>query len=229
MNFRALATLLRMLFAVLARPFFAFGWHIVCRIFLHDLLRRRSLLEAMATDKPAAGEEPDENSLNGKHVHLINYACEELWTLADDSICHLVFMTRCKQKHEGLSGPFCMKNRSLLTPRHRWMWNRCESILDGLSCKRWWRTASRESCKMNKMGGKLRRLNRSEKVEQENAAEMPLNDALQTLSQKLCLTIPELVHEWNFEIDWQSTWDSPAQQMTKATTGKSPPSSSSRC
>ena len=46
--------------------------------FARSVLHRRSFPEAMATDKPAAGEEPDENSLNGKHVHLVNYACEEL-------------------------------------------------------------------------------------------------------------------------------------------------------
>ena len=94
----------------------------------------------------------------------------------------------------------------------------------------------RESCKVNKMGGKLRRLSRSEKVEQEDAAtallgsvaEMPLNDALQTLSRKLCVTIPELMHEWNFEVDWQSSWDSQTQKMTAGDAGVSASSSSSQ-
>ena len=52
------------------------------------------------------------------------------------------------------------------------------------------------------MGGKVRRLSKAEKLEKEDAAavllrdvaEMPLNDVLQTLSQKLSTTIPELVH-----------------------------------
>ena len=38
----------------------------------------------MATDKLVMGEEPSEESLNGQHVHLVNFMCDELWTMADD-------------------------------------------------------------------------------------------------------------------------------------------------
>ena len=39
----------------------------------------------MALDRPRLGEEPDPGTCNGLHIHLVEYACEELWSLADDS------------------------------------------------------------------------------------------------------------------------------------------------
>ena len=39
----------------------------------------------MASDRPALGVEPDQGTCNALHIHLIEYACEELWALADDS------------------------------------------------------------------------------------------------------------------------------------------------
>ena len=39
----------------------------------------------MASDGPALCEEPDQGTCNALHIHLIEYACEELWALADDS------------------------------------------------------------------------------------------------------------------------------------------------
>ena len=39
----------------------------------------------MALDRPKLGEEPDPGTCNALHIHLVEYACEELWSLADDS------------------------------------------------------------------------------------------------------------------------------------------------
>ena len=39
----------------------------------------------MALDRPRLGEEPDPGTCNALHIHLVEYACEELWWLADDS------------------------------------------------------------------------------------------------------------------------------------------------
>ena len=39
----------------------------------------------MALDWSREGEEPEPDSHNGLHVHLIEFTCEELWALADDS------------------------------------------------------------------------------------------------------------------------------------------------
>ena len=36
-------------------------------------------------EAPARGEEPEQGKCNALHIHLIEYACEELWALADDS------------------------------------------------------------------------------------------------------------------------------------------------
>ena len=43
-------------------------------------------LEAMADPdgRPVMGEEPAEGSLNAAHVQLVDFVCEELWSLADD-------------------------------------------------------------------------------------------------------------------------------------------------
>ena len=40
---------------------------------------------ASTSTSPALGEELDQGKCNALHIHLIEYACEELWALADDS------------------------------------------------------------------------------------------------------------------------------------------------
>ena len=46
---------------------------------------RPTLLAAMALERPRLGEEPDPGTCNALHIHLVEYACEELWSLAADS------------------------------------------------------------------------------------------------------------------------------------------------
>ena len=46
---------------------------------------RPTLLAAMALERPRLCEEPDPGTCNALHIHLVEYACEELWSLAADS------------------------------------------------------------------------------------------------------------------------------------------------
>ena len=39
----------------------------------------------MAESRPTTGEEPEPESLDALHVHLVDFVCEELLSLADDS------------------------------------------------------------------------------------------------------------------------------------------------
>ena len=39
----------------------------------------------MALDRPSLGGEPDPGTCNALHIHLVEYACKELWSMADDS------------------------------------------------------------------------------------------------------------------------------------------------
>ena len=62
--------------------------------------------------------------------------------------------------------------------------------------------------------GKPRRLTAKEKQEHEILVQeliqevggLHYKDALLVASQKLRLTVTELIHEWDFEVEWQKEW-----------------------
>ena len=197
----------------------------------------------MALERPTAGEEPDPESCNGLHFHLLIYACEELWTLADDNEdenaeaydelaetlmtaggtpLNRDLMTWLKDQ---LPAPVYEKVQSEAR-RVEWPFmepalgvaNLTDVPVEEPMCKhaKWSQLQDviKDGFRSLRGGGKLRRVNAEQKREDEilahelirEAGELQFNDSLLLVSQRLWMPLGELMHEWDFEVDWQREW-----------------------
>ena len=63
-------------------------------------------------------------------------------------------------------------------------------------------------------GGKLRKLTAEQRrvsdlqatALAEEAGRLEYNDALLLIGQRLRIPVDDVIHEWNFEVDWQKEW-----------------------
>ena len=205
------------------------------------------------------GEKPEPGSLDALLVHLVDFVCEELWSLADDSgdehaaeydqtaerlmtaggtpkNKHLYAWLRSqvpdsvrhslRREAKRIRWPFIPsslpESERPVTPSERPIrehseWAQLQDLLiEG--CK---------ACQCGKPG----RLKAKEKQEREIQAqelikevgELQYNDALLVASQRLQLMVTELIHEWDFEVEWQKEW---VGRSTTASTDSAPASSS---
>ena len=68
-------------------------------------------------------------------------------------------------------------------------------------------------------GGKLRRITAEQRKAidvqaaetTKEAGSLPYNDALLLVSRHTGMPVDEVIHEWNFEVDWQREWGSRTQ------------------
>ena len=197
----------------------------------------------MAEDRPSAGDEPDPASLDGLHVHLVNFACEELWSMADDSEDENAEAYDTLAEQPMTAGGTSM-NKDLMSwlrvpvpdPVYESLQREAQRVEWPFMCSdpgpeaalevppeepmrehsKWaqLQDVSKAGCRAGQTGGKLRRLAPLQKRDAEiqphdlirEAGELRFNDALLLVSQRLRIPITELLHEWDFEVDWQGEW-----------------------
>ena len=204
----------------------------------------------MALARACPKGEPDPGTCNALHIHLVEYACEELWALAADSddetaetadeqaeylmraggtasSCDLCRWLKGKmpastyekvlQEAARVGWPFLPDSAMPVTPRGEN--DALQAISEPISRHQHWRQLRdviRDGMRMVQGGSKQRRITADQKqLTDERAAQvmeaaggLPYNDALLLVSQHTCVSITDLVHEWNFEVDWQHEWGS---------------------
>ena len=216
-----------------------------------------AFLAAMALEQACPEGEPDPGTCNALHIHLVEYACEELWALADGddepaetadeqaeylmqaggsaSSCDLCRWLKDRmpastyekvlQEAARVRWPFMPNPAMPATPT---VGNDAPQVIsEPLSRHQHWqqlRDVIQESMRMVQGGGKQRRITADQRQltdertvqVMEAAGALPYNDALLLLSQHTCMPIADLVHEWNFEVDWQHEWGSRKQHVRKS-------------
>ena len=209
----------------------------------------------MALECPCPKGEPDPGTCNALHIHLVEYACEELWALAADSddetaetsdeqveylmraggtasSCDLCRWLKDKmpastyekvlQEAARVGWPFLPDSAMPVTPGGEN--DALQPVAEPMSGHRNWRQLRdvvRDGMRMVQGGSKQRRISADQKQltdelaaqVMEAAGSLPYNDALLLISQHTCMSVAELVHEWNFEVDWQQEWGSRTQHV----------------
>ena len=204
-------------------------------------------------------EEPDPGTCNALHIHLVEYACEELWSMADDSEDEQTD-TYEEQAEQLMRAGGTPANKDLLS----WLRNRIPSevhqkvlqeatrvdwpfmpttsatdsnaaatdsnatprVAEPMSAHPQWKQLQdviREGMRALQGRGKTRRIPTDQRrvCDQtvaalvEEAGRLEYNDALLVIAQRLQMQVDEVVHEWNFEIDWQQEW---GERTGKSTT-----------
>ena len=213
-------------------------------------LLRPNACDAMALDRPRLGQEPDAGTCNALHIHLVEYACEELSALADDSEDEQA--TTYDQQAEQLmcaGGTPCNKDllvwmedkmpamvfETVLQEAARVEWpflpapavqdEATPPVIEQMSAHPHWpqlKDVIRDSMRVAQGGGKLRRVTaeqrRASDLQADELAEEPGNlqydDALLLVGRRLQMPVDDVIHEWNFEVDWQSESDAHTSQTS---------------
>ena len=87
----------------------------------------------------------------------------------------------------------------------------------------------RDGMRVLQGGGKLRRITADQRrVGDQRTAELveeagrlEYNDALLAIAQRLQMPVDDVVHEWNFEIDWQQEWGGRTGERTTTSAASS--------
>ena len=87
----------------------------------------------------------------------------------------------------------------------------------------------RDGMRVLQGGGKIRRTTADQRrVCDQTAAELveeagrlEYNDALLAIAQRLEMQVDDVVHEWNFEIDWQQEWGGRTRESTTSSAASS--------
>ena len=214
---------------------------------------------AMALQHLCPKGEPDPGTCNALHIHLVEYACEELWALADgddelaetadeqaeylmqaggtassQDLCRWLkdrmptsIYEKVLQEAARVGWPFMPMTNPAMPATPTVGNDDPQGISEPLSGHQHWqqlRDVMQESMRMVQGGIKQRRITadqkqltdeRTDRV-MEAAGALPYNDALLLLSQHACMPIADLVHEWNFEVDWQHEWGSRKPHVRKS-------------
>ena len=209
----------------------------------------------MALERPCSEGEPDPGTCNALHIHLVEYACEELWALAADSddetaetydeqaeylmraggtsssynLCRWLkdrmpasTYEKVLQEAARVGWPFLPVSATAVAPGGEN--DALHPVGEPMSEHQHWRQLRdviQDGMRMVQGGGKQRRITAEQKkLADERAAQimeaagsLPYNDALLLVSQHTRMSVAELVHEWNFEVDWQQEWGSRTQHV----------------
>ena len=87
----------------------------------------------------------------------------------------------------------------------------------------------RDGMRVLQGGGKIRRITADQRrvCDQttaelvEEAGRLEYNDALLAIAQRLEMQVDDVVHEWNFEIDWQQEWCGRTRESTTSSAASS--------
>ena len=216
----------------------------------------------MALDRPKLGEEPDPGTCNALHIHLVEYACEELWSLADDSEDEQA-ETYDQQVEQLMCAGGTPANRDLLVwlrdklpatvyakvlqeaDRVEWPFmpatavqqeETTPAVTEPMNVHPQWsqlKDVIKDSMRFAPGGGKLRKLTAEQRrvtdsqaaASAEEAGRLEYNDALLLIGQRLRMPVDDVIHEWNFEVDWQKEWGDRTRSCTRSVaTSSSKPS-----